>query len=300
MACSAGSPEPVFAGRDGYCPSCGRPIAVDWAQAGPDRDHLEWSLGQAAGVSDRGLQCSRNDDAMDFAVVDTEDRPIAVAIVSDGISSAPRPHEASWRAALTGTKSLAEGIFHGDDPVEASHAAVQAAGQALTGLAGPEGSPAATYVSAVVSLWRLTVCWLGDSRAYWLTAESGYRRSWQVTRDDSMVVYGSAPWRTAAKEVTDGPQPRVITNWLGADLPEPQPHVAEFRPPGPGVLLLCSAGLWSHQPEPADLAAMVLPAALNRPLDAACDLVKSAIDAGGLDNITAVLIPFPPQVEPAP
>jgi serine/threonine protein phosphatase PrpC len=29
-------------------------------------------------------------------------------------------------------------------------------------------------------------------------------------------------------------------------------------------------------------------------LDAAADLVKFAVDSGGLDNITAVLIPFPP------
>jgi hypothetical protein len=36
-------------------------------------------------------------------------------------------------------------------------------------------------------------------------------------------------------------------------------------------------------------------AALSRPLAAAADLVKFAIDSGGLDNITVVLIPFPPR-----
>jgi serine/threonine protein phosphatase PrpC len=40
---------------------------------------------------------------------------------------------------------------------------------------------------------------------------------------------------------------------------------------------------------------MAMPAALERPLDAAADLVKFAIDSGGLDNITVVLIPFPPR-----
>jgi serine/threonine protein phosphatase PrpC len=39
---------------------------------------------------------------------------------------------------------------------------------------------------------------------------------------------------------------------------------------------------------------MAMPAALTRPLDAAADLVKFAVDSGGLDNITVVLVPFPP------
>ena len=37
-----------------------------------DRDHMEEDLGQVAGVSDRGLRHSRNEDAMHFAVADTD------------------------------------------------------------------------------------------------------------------------------------------------------------------------------------------------------------------------------------
>ena len=37
-----------------------------------------------------------------------------------------------------------------------------------------------------------------------------------------------------------------------------------------------------------------LAAALSDPLGTAASLVKFALDAGGVDNITAVLIPFPP------
>ena len=44
----------------------------------------------------------------------------------------------------------------------------------------------------------------------------------------------------------------------------------------------------------ADLAAIALPAAQADPLAAAVALVKFAVDAGGVDNITAVLAPFPP------
>ena len=91
------------------------------------------------------------------------------------------------------------------------------------------------------------------------------------------------------------PQAHVITQWLGADFPDPQPHVASFEPPGPGAVLVCTDGLWNYRPDPADLAALALPAGLTAPLDAVTALVKVANDAGGRDNITAVLVPFPPS-----
>src|SRR6202142_1944481 len=86
--CSADSAEPVYAGEDGFCPSCGRQVADGGDRPPADRDHVEWDLGQVAGVSDRGLRPSRNEDAMDFAVADTDAGAVVVAIVSDGVSSA--------------------------------------------------------------------------------------------------------------------------------------------------------------------------------------------------------------------
>jgi serine/threonine protein phosphatase PrpC len=272
---------------------------------------MEEDLGQIAGVSDRGLRHSRNEDAMHFAVADTDTGTVAVAIVCDGVSSAPRPDEASWAAVNTGITLLAEGAERGDDPETISRAAVRTAGVALTELAGPDGAPASTYVSAIVSERLITVCWLGDSRAYWLAANAaapagpndtiditgGSRR---VTRDDSLAEEIVAAGLATMDEAMASPQAHVITRWLGADLPEPQAHVEQFTPTGPGVLLLCSDGLWNYRPEAAELAAMAMPAALTRPLDAAADLAKFALDSGGLDNITVVIIPFPPRPDAAP
>jgi serine/threonine protein phosphatase PrpC len=278
-----------------------------------ERDHVEWDLGQVAGVSDRGLRHSRNEDAMNFAVADTDEGPVAVAIVSDGVSSAPRPHEASLVAVNTAITVLAEGADRGDDPVEISKLAVKAAGKALTDLAGPDGAPAATYVSAIVSRQQITVCWLGDSRAYWLAANApapagpndtiditgGSRR---VTRDDSLAEEIVAAGLATMDEAMASPQAHVITRWLGADLPDPQAHVEQWTPTGPGVLLVCSDGLWNYRPEAAELAAMAMPAALTTPREAAASLAKFAIDSGGLDNITVVFVPFPPRpgATPAP
>ena len=272
---------------------------------------MEEDLGQVAGVSDRGLRHSRNEDAMHFAVADTEAGPVAVAIVCDGVSSAPRPDEASWTAVNAGITLLAEGAERSEDPEAISLAAVKVAGQALTELAGPDGAPASTYVSAVVGPQQITVCWLGDSRAYWLAANAAVPAgphdtiditggSKRVTRDDSLAEEIVAAGLATMDEAMASPQAHVITRWLGADLPEPQAHIEQFTPAGPGVLLLCSDGLWNYRPEAAELAAMAMPAALARPLDAAADLAKFALDSGGLDNITVVIIPFPPRPDAVP
>jgi len=75
-----------------------------------------------------------------------------------------------------------------------------------------------------------------------------------------------------------------------------------FEPPGPGALLLCSDGLWNYQPEAAKLAEMALPGALTDPLGTAQAMVSFALDAGGMDNVTVVLAPFPldPAASPGP
>ena len=67
----------------------------------------------------------------------------------------------------------------------------------------------------------------------------------------------------------------------------------QYSPSGTGVLLACSDGLWNYLPEAAELARLALPRALTDPLGAADDMVHFAVDAGGADNITAVLIPYP-------
>src|ERR1700690_4626615 len=112
-ACSSDSGEPVLVVPDGRCSSCGQHLVIN-------ADHVEKDLGQVVGVSDRGLRPQRNEDAFHIAVVPTDAGQVAVAIISDGVSSAPRPDEASLMAVRTGMGLLAEGVQRGDDPAEAS------------------------------------------------------------------------------------------------------------------------------------------------------------------------------------
>ena len=94
------------------------------------------------------------------------------------------------------------------------------------------------------------------------------------------------------------PHAHVLTRWLGAEAadlngdPARAPHVERYVPPGTGVVLVCSDGLWNYLPEAVELARLALPRALTDPLGAANDMVRFAVEAGGADNITAVLIPY--------
>lgn len=247
-------------GADGYCENCGM-------LQPSERDHVEIELEVAAGVSDRGLRHSRNEDAMALTAAGT----MAVGVVCDGVSTSPRPEEASQTAADTAVAALAKQLGEGTDPETATRAAVRLAAEAVVALAEQgEDAPACTYVSAVAGGRQVTVGWVGDSRAYWLGSGSG---SEVLTGDDAT------------------PGTHMLTAWLGADAGEVVPHVRTFTPDGPGVVLLCSDGLWNYYPEPSALAAVALNAT---PRAAAQRLVRLALEAGGHDNITVVVIPFGP------
>jgi serine/threonine protein phosphatase PrpC len=217
-------------------------------------------------------------------------------VVCDGVSSSPNPEDASLTGAQAAVRMLLSSIRRGDDPDEASVAAVHQAHEAMAILGSPSRAPSATYVSAIVAQEAVTLCWLGDSRAYWLATES---ESARLTKDDSLAEELVAQGQMTEAEAMASPQAHVITRWLGADVVAPEPHVARFEPPGRGVVMVCSDGLWNYQPEAAALAEIALPDAFNDPSSAADALLKFALDAGGMDNITIVLVPFP-LVRPAP
>jgi serine/threonine protein phosphatase PrpC len=278
---------------DGYCGSCGRKPPAS-------RDHTEIDLGVVAGVTDRGLRHHRNEDAMALATAEVPSGPVAVAVVCDGVSTTRRPDEASLAAAQAAVEVLLDAARTGHDLAESSRNAVSAAREAVIRLDDAPGDsplldpPSATFVSAVMTPEAVTLCWLGDSRGYWLGAgpEPAAER---LTVDDSVAGQMVAAGLLSETEALAMPQAHVVTGWVGPDLEGAAPHVVRFEPPGPGVLLLCSDGLWNYQPEAAKLAEMALPGALTEPLAAAVALVEFAIKSGGMDNVTVVLAPFPPR-----
>ena len=273
---------------DGYCESCGR-------KQPSGRDHIELNLGLLAGVTDKGLRHPRNEDAMGLATAEAGGHPAALAVVCDGVSSSRRPDEASVAAVMVAVRLLLAGVRENADLAEASRGAVAAAQQALARLGEPGTGdpPSATFVSAVLTAEAVTLCWLGDSRAYWLGTGPGAEAK-RLTNDDSLAGEMVAAGLVSEDDAMSLPGAHVVTGWIGADAAGGEPHVATFAPPGPGVVLLCSDGLWNYRPGAAELAELALPRALTDPLGAAVALVSFALEAGGMDNITVVLAPYPP------
>ena len=276
---------------DGYCMECGflQPTG---------RDHVVIRADRAYGVSDLGLRHKRNEDAMAVRVI-VDDAPHApgtvCAVVCDGVSSSPRSDEASRITAETGVQVLAEQMRRGVDAREATGTAMTRAAEAVSAIADSPGSaPACTYVSAVVSpnTGTVTVGWVGDSRAYWLSGGPTASASTLLTRDDSWAEAMVQAGALSREEAMRSTHAHALIAWMGADSGEIDAHVATVTPTGPGVVLLCSDGLWDYLPEAQDMAEAV-PGAGVSPLESARAYVDLALRAGGKDNITVVVVPVP-------
>ncbi|MFE2290103.1 PP2C family serine/threonine-protein phosphatase [Streptomyces sp. NPDC059452] len=296
VACRSGRVDP-----DGYCENCGH--------AQPrERDHMEQELGSVAAVSDRGLRHHRNEDS--FAVSSTalpDGSPAVVAIVCDGVSSASRPDEASAAAAVAANEALLESLPRGTHPQQAMHEAIVAASEAVNalaqvqpGAAGPEAhrhqnAPACTLVGAIMAGGLLVVGWVGDSRVYWVPDDRSGPPA-RLTEDDSWAAQMVAAGLMNETEAYADERAHAITGWLGADSYELEPHTASFKPDRPGLVVVCTDGLWNYAESAEEMAAAVPPEAHRRPLHGAQVLVGHALDGGGHDNVTVALLPF--AVEP--
>lgn len=291
VACRAGRVD-----DDGYCENCGH--------AQPrERDHMERESGPIAAVSDRGLRHHRNEDA--FTVGHTalpDGSPAALAVVCDGVSSATRPDEASLAAAQAAGEALLAALPRGTHPQQAMHEAIVAASQAVNALADePAGArehaphqnaPACTIVGAVVTSGLLVVGWVGDSRAYWVPVDRG-APSARLTEDDSWAAQMVAAGLMTEAEAYADERAHAITGWLGADAYELEPHTASFKPDRPGVVVVCTDGLWNYAETAEEMAEAVPLDAAVRPLHSARVLVGHALDGGGHDNVTVAVVPFP-------
>ncbi|MEU2154365.1 PP2C family serine/threonine-protein phosphatase [Streptomyces sp. NPDC019396] len=293
VACRAGRVD-----TDGYCEHCGH--------AQPrERDHMEQGLGDSvAAVSDRGLRHHRNEDAfMVSSTALTDGSPAVVAVVCDGVSSATRPDDASAAAAGAAGASLLEALPRGVHPQQAMHEAIVAAAEAVNSLAAePSGAmehdphrhqnaPACTLVGAVAAAGLLVVGWVGDSRVYWVPDDRSTPPA-RLTEDDSWAAQMVATGLMSEAEAYADERAHAITGWLGADAYELEPHTAAFKPDRPGVVVVCTDGLWNYAEAAEDMALALPGDAAGRPLAAAQTLVGHALDGGGHDNVTVAVMPF--------
>ncbi|GAA1563872.1 hypothetical protein GCM10009804_20700 [Kribbella hippodromi] len=278
-------------GPDGYCETCG-------TKAAKPRDHFEEQpAAWVAGVCDRGIRHSRNEDAMAIAADETPGSR-ALLVVCDGVSSSMDSDVASLAAARVAREVLQAGHAQGlgTDSSRGSaiasrlKAAADAASDAVIDSTSPDSpNPAScTFVAAVLEDGLLVAGNIGDSRAYWFP-DGG--EAVGLTTDDSWAAELIATGISRA-EAESGPHAHAITRWLGKDAPDHTPRTTTLHVTGPGWLLVCSDGLWNYCSEAAPLADLVRQTAAGtggEPRATASALVDWANAQGGQDNITVAL-----------
>jgi protein phosphatase len=213
---------------------------------------------QVGSRSETGHVRQRNEDAL---LVDPESGVFAVA---DGMGGHPAGDVAS-AVAIARLKDVLSG-YDGSDPGATLVEALQEAHAAV--LADAEGNPGRRGMgsTAVVTLVGEDAAWVahvGDSRCYLLSDENGLH---QVTVD-----HGAGGYLTQALGLDRGVSPDVATVPLAAG----------------DRLLLCTDGL-SNMVEDDKIATMLREAG---DAQGACDaLTSAALTAGGVDNVTTVVI----------
>lgn len=204
-------------------------------------------------------------------------------VVADGMGG----HEAGEVASNIAVTTMEAHAPKSTSPEALAAAVIKANEAVLRGAQDGTGKPGmgTTLTAAFVFEDEATIAQVGDSRAY-LLHDGQLQR---ITRDHSLVADLIEQGRLTEAEARFHPQRSVITRALGSD-PHMQPDLYTLHIEEGDRLLLCSDGLCSMISD-EDIEEILL----DNPAPAhACDaLVEEAIIAGGLDNVTVIVIdPF--------
>ena len=240
---------------------------------------------KACGITDVGLQRHENQDT--FAVERGAADGQLIAVVCDGMggencgqiasSLAVRAFldelHAVLRADMT-TEQLREAVSF---CVSKANAAVKRHAQEHTECHGM----GTTLVSAVTNGSGAVICNVGDSRAYRVGAE----RLERITRDHSVVEGLIESGSITAEQARTHPNRNLITRALGVSANiVPEYNRCEIE--AGDILLLCTDGL-TNMVADDDIAQVLREVPF---FDATSILVDRALQAGGQDNITVLLM----------
>ncbi|MEL4357578.1 MULTISPECIES: PP2C family protein-serine/threonine phosphatase [unclassified Luteococcus] len=261
----------------------------------PQRDHYTLApLSWLAGCSDRGQRHETNQDALALGGRETEDGPLAVMVISDGVSTSLGSELSAALAAEEASASLVDLLR--TDPHASPEAAQRGlatafdtANRAVLASEGPGEQPGScTLIAAVVNDGRITVSNVGDCRGYWI-GDDGQA---QILSVDDSLAQARIELGMSREEAERSFQAHAITRWLGPDSADVTPRQATIDVPGAGWLVVCSDGLWNYRSTPEEMSELVLrtaEAAQQSPARTAELLVDWANGQGGRDNITVAL-----------
>ena len=256
------------------------------------RRHITTGTAQSVGVKRK-----KNDDSLLVIVgsADGDDEPpdFGLLCVADGLGGQEHGAAASSISVRTLASSLTRGAILDllalepegqpgsmDDLVRL---AIQQANREVRSRA--EGG-ASTLTIALVVGDQVKIGHVGDTRAYFITEDSIQ----QLTRDHSLVQELVDTGTITEEEALTHPQRNVLWNAMGKAI-DVKVDIATHTTPADGYLILCSDGLWSVVPD-EEIQETTIQA--GNPQQACEDLVAAANAAGGPDNVTCVMVYFPP------
>ncbi len=232
---------------------------------------------QPFGVTDAGKVRQNNEDAL--LVGDGEDETLFV--VADGIGGFEAGEVAS---------SLAVEVLKDLPPDEPFTAAMREANRRI--VAAGRGDEKLSGMGTTVVAIRFggtqrepvaEVAHVGDSRAYLM--RGGDMRP--ITEDHSLVAELVRSGDLTRDQAAEHPQKNLITRALGAD-EEVDVDTAILPVEAGDRILLCSDGLSDMVPEGG--ISLILAESPDDPEKAARGLLSAALEAGGNDNITVVVV----------
>lgn len=207
------------------------------------------------------------------------DEAINLGVLADGMGG----HEGGEIASKIVVESVREHVINGKSLAEAlilAHKAVIGAAKSGHGREGMGSTGLAVKFTAE----KFEIVWVGDSRAYLLNNGELI----QLTTDHSLVQQLVNQGEITPEEAINHPQRNYITQALGmSDLNRIEVGCIKGKFSSGQQLLLCSDGL-SGEVSPAEIAEILsLDIGEQEKVDR---LIQRALDNGGSDNITAILV----------
>jgi serine/threonine protein phosphatase PrpC len=242
---------------------------------------------EVATLTDIGRLRVNNEDSFLYWEPDTDEefsRKGRLAIIADGMGGYEGGQEAS-RLAVETVRFVYDRDLRGD-PRDALVNGLRSAHDAIQRFAieHPQFAGMGTTCTALAIVERhLYFAHIGDSRLYLLRAGTTSR----LTRDHSYVGRLVETGIVRSEDAESHPQRHILTAALGAGR-EVIPHIPEQPIPleAGDVLILCTDGLWSVVGE-TELARIALS---ESPTEACTKLVKAALERGGPDNVTVIVL----------
>lgn len=256
--------------------------------------------------TDAGLERANNEDAFAFCT-DLGNRDWncssnkyisngkygALAIIADGMGGANAGETASTIAiesikARFCDENLSKATKSESDAIGLLTSAIDYANNAIIHHTETD-SDTIGMGTTIVLLWvrneSAYIAWCGDSRCYLFNPRQGLKA---LTKDHSLVQELIDNGRLSEKDARNHPQSNVITRCLGDAGVSPTPETIAIKVNPDDTFMLCTDGLCGYCSN-RQLEKTLFSTISD--LDNCCNaLVDLALDAGGFDNITVMLL----------